>query len=204
MKQGPISKAERWERTHAQIRQAAATLLRTRGLRLPSVADVMKGAGLTVGGFYGHWDSKESLFAEALRETLRGNWTRLVESARGETARERLQTIVRRYLSRAHRDAPELGCPLPTTLGEVAVLGEPYRGELAEELEAYVAGLGRVAEPLGGKQLALGLLALMVGGLGLARATAGTPLSDAILTASRALALAALEHAEHKKKEETT
>lgn len=196
-----VSKAERWERTHTQLRRTAATLLRTRGLRLPSVAEVMQGAQLTVGGFYGHWASKEALFEEALRETLRGSWGQVVEQARGDTARERLQSIARRYLSRAHRDTPELGCPLPTTLGDVAVLGEPYRGAVAEELEALVAGLGRVAEPIGGKQLALGLFALMVGGLGLARATAGTALSDAILTASRALAQAALERAEQRAQE---
>lgn len=203
MKIAPISKAERWERTHAQIRQAAALLLRTRGLRLPSVADVMKGAKLTVGGFYGHWDSKESLFAEALGETLRGNWAQLLAASRGETARERLAALVRRYLSRAHRDAPELGCPLPTTLSDVAVLGEPYRGAVAGELEAFLAGLGKVAEPLGGKQLVLGLVALMVGGLSLARATEGTPLSDAILAASRALALATLERAEQAREKQS-
>jgi TetR/AcrR family transcriptional repressor of nem operon len=198
MKQEPISKAARWERTHAQIRDAAVALLRTRGLRLPSVADVMKRAELTVGGFYGHWDSKEALFTEALREAMRANFVKLADIARGDTAKERLMSVMRRYLSRPHRDAPELGCPLPATLGEVAVLGEPYSGAVAEELEEYVAALGRAAGTLGGRQLALGLLALMVGGLSLARATAGTPLSDAILTASRALAQAALERAEEK------
>lgn len=198
MKHEVLSKAERWERTHAQLRLTAAQLLRTRGLRLPSVADVMKGAQLTVGGFYGHWASKEALFEEALREALRANWAQLVELARGETAKDRLVAIARRYLSRAHRDTPEVGCPLPTTLGDVAVLGEPYRGAVVEEIEALAASLGRVAEPLGGKQLALGLFALMVGGLSLARATAGTPLSDAILSASRALAQAAIERAEQR------
>lgn len=198
MKKEVISRAERWERTHAQLRRTAAELLRTRGLRLPSVADVMKGAKLTVGGFYGHWASKEALFEEALREALTSNWVQLIEHARGETTKDRLVSIVRRYLSRAHRDTPEAGCPLPTTLGDVAMLGEPYRGALAEELGGLVASLGRVAEPLGGKQLALGLLALMVGGLSLARATEGTPLSDAILSASRALAQAALERSEQR------
>lgn len=198
MKRESLTKAERWERTHAQLRLAAGQLLRTRGLRLPSVAEVMKGAQLTVGGFYGHWASKEALFEEALREALRGNWTQMVALARGETVKDRLVSITRRYLSRAHRDAPEAGCPLPTTLADVVVLGEPYRGAVVEEIEALMADLGRVAEPLGGKQLALGLLALMVGGLSLARATEGTPLSDAILSASRALAVAALERAEQR------
>ncbi|MBL9104073.1 MAG: TetR/AcrR family transcriptional regulator [Myxococcales bacterium] len=200
MKDAPSSKAERWARTHGEIRAAAARLLRTRGLRLPSVAEVMQAAERTVGGFYGHWDSKEALFADALRDTMRGNWARLAELARGDTARERLGAIIKRYLSRAHRDAPELGCPLPSTLSDVAVLGEPYRGVVAEELEQFVAILQREAGDLGGRQLALGLLALMVGGLSLARATEGTPLSDAVLAASRALALAALERAEEQEK----
>jgi TetR/AcrR family transcriptional repressor of nem operon len=198
MSEARVSKAEQWERTHTRLRLTAAQLLRTRGLRLPSVAEVMKGAQLTVGGFYGHWASKEALFEEALREALRGNWTQLLATARGETVKDRLVSISRRYLSRAHRDAPESGCPLPTTLGDIAVQGEPYRGAMVEEVEGLMASLGRIAEPLGGKQLALGLFALMVGGLSLARATAGTPLSDAILSASRALAQAALERAEQR------
>jgi len=204
-----LTKAARWERTHTQLRGVAARLLKTRGLRLPSLAEVMQGAQLTVGGFYGHWASKEALFEEALREAMRGNWAAMIEASRGETARERLVGVVHRYLSRAHRDLPEEGCPLPAALGDVAALGEPYSGALAEELEAMATRLGQAAGPLGGKlvgkQLALGLLALMVGGLSLARATAGTPLSDAVLNASRALARAALEHAElqHAKEDAT-
>ncbi len=198
----PLSKAERWERTHAQIRLTAARLLRTRGLRLPSVADVMKGAQLTVGGFYGHWESKEALFEEALRDALSSNWKQLVEMARGETPKEKLQWILRRYLSRSHRDAPEVGCPLPSTLSDITVLGEPYRAAVTEELDSLIGQIGQVAEPIGGKQLALGLFALMVGGLSLARATEGTPLSDAILTASRAFALAAIERAEQRAQSE--
>lgn len=196
--QEPVSKAERWERTHTRIRQEAARLLRTRGLRLPSVAEVMASASLTVGGFYGHWDSKEALFEEALRETLRANQAHLLGLARGDSPRDRLASIARRYLSRAHRDAPEAGCPLPAAIGNVSALGEPYRHALVEELETFAAELGKLSGPLGGKQLALGLFALMVGGLTLARATAGTPLSDSILAASKALALAALERAEQK------
>ncbi len=193
-----MSKAQRWERTHTQIRDTAVRLLRTRGLRLPSVAEVMAGARLTVGGFYGHWDSKEALLEEALREAMRANWSTLLELTRGASPRERLAIVARRYLSRAHRDTPEAGCPLPAAVGDVAALGEPYRSAVAEEIEAMISELGKVAGPLGGKQLALGLFALMVGGLALARATADTPLSDSILTASRALALAALERAEQK------
>lgn len=197
-----LSKAERWERTHGQLRAAAVKLVKTRGLRLPSVAEVMQGAKLTVGGFYGHWASKEAMFEEVLREAMRGNWGLMIDAAKGDTARERLVGVVRRYLSRTHRDLPEHGCPLPAALADVAALGEPYRGALAEELEAMATRLGQEATGIGGKQLALGLLALMVGGLTLARATAGTALSDAVLNASRALARLALERAEQRSDEE--
>jgi TetR/AcrR family transcriptional repressor of nem operon len=201
-KEERLTKAERWERTHTQLRAAAVRLLKTRGLRLPSVAEVMQGAKLTVGGFYGHWASKEAMFEEVLREAMRGNWGLMIDASKGDSARERLVGVVRRYLSRTHRDLPEHGCPLPAALADVAALGEPYRGALAEELEAMASRLGEEAGPLGGKlggkQLALGLLALMVGGLSLARATAGTPLSDAVLSASRALARLALERAEQR------
>lgn len=200
-----LTKAERWERTHAQLRGIASRLVKTRGLRLPSLAEVMQGAELTVGGFYGHWASKEALFVEALRAAMYGNWNLMIQASRGDTARERMVGVVRRYLSRTHRDLPAEGCPLPAVLGDVAALGEPYSGALAEELEAMAKRLGEAAEPIGGKQLALGLLAVMVGGLSLARATAGTPLSDAVLNASRALAKLALERAEqqHEEKEAT-
>ncbi len=200
-----LTKAERWDRTHAQLRGIASRLVKTRGLRLPSLAEVMQGAKLTVGGFYGHWASKEALFVEALRAAMYGNWNLMIQASRGDTARERMVGVVRRYLSRTHRDLPAEGCPLPAVLGDVAALGEPYSGALAEELEAMAKRLGEAAEPIGGKQLALGLLAVMVGGLSLARATAGTPLSDAVLNASRALAKLALERAEqqHAEKEAT-
>lgn len=187
-----MTKAERWTKTHEAVRATAGKLLRARGLSLPSVAEVMKGAQLTVGGFYGHWDSKEALFDEAFRDTYRGMCERILHDLPGEQPRDRVVNVVRRYLSRSHRDGVETGCPLPSTLSDVAVLGDPYRTTLAEELDGFAAELGKVAGPLGGKKLGLGLVALMVGGLTLARATRGTPLSDAVLEASRALAYAAL------------
>lgn len=187
------TKAERWERTHERLRETAAHLLRTRGLILPSVADVMKGAKLTVGGFYGHWDSKEALFDEVLRDTFRGVRENLMRDLTGESPRDRLVLAVRRYLSRTHRDSPDWGCPLPAALSDVMVLGEPYKTTLVEELDALASELGKVAGPLGGKKLALGLVAVMVGGLALSRATRGSPVSDAVLEASRALAYAAID-----------
>ena len=64
-------KAEQKQKSHEAILASAAALLLERGIRASSVMDVMKGAGLTVGGFYGHFESKEHLFTETIRSTAR-------------------------------------------------------------------------------------------------------------------------------------
>jgi len=208
-----MSKAERWARTHGEMLATAARMIRSRGLGAPSVAEVMASLGLTVGGFYGHFASKEALFDEALGTSLRHTWARLLGEVRDQEPKERVRSILRRYLSRSHRDlgtqaaiesakvAPHTedvrtACPLPATLGEVARLGEPFRSTVATEVEQFAAELGRTLAPPNGnadaKKLALGLVVMMVGGISLSRALHGTPLSDAVLEASRHLAYAAI------------
>lgn len=171
-------KAEQKRRTHEAILSSAARLLRTRGMAASSVADVMKGAGLTVGGFYAHFASKQALFAETLRGAMRASWTTLLAAPRGAA-------VLERYLSTQHRDAPAEGCPLPAAIAEVARVGGPAREALAKELDTYVAGFAKL---LGGgaraRGRALALVSLMVGGLALARALRGTPLGDELLRAA--------------------
>src|SRR6476659_6732057 len=103
-------KAEQKQRSHDAILESASTLLRGRGIKASSVMDVMKGAGLTVGGFYGHFASKEELFVATIQEGAKTIWNRLLGSAKGETPRERALSVVRRYLSRQHRDNAVEGC----------------------------------------------------------------------------------------------
>lgn len=195
MKPAPVTKAERKEQTHEAIIASALSLLRKQGIRASSVSDVMKGAGLTVGGFYGHFESKTHLFTEALKGPPGALWKRLLDEATGPTARERMKSVLGRYLSRTHRDRPDDGCILPAAAPEVAREGEPYRSALEQKLEGFAQGLERV---LGGKstanrQRALATLALMVGALTLARAVAGTPLSDEILQAAKTVGEAQLD-----------
>lgn len=186
-------KEERKRRSHEAILASAATLLRERGIQGSSVGEVMKGAGLTVGGFYGHFESKEEMFAEAIRGEASSHWDRLFELARGETPRERALDLLRKYLSRPHRDRPGEGCLLPGTAAEIAREGEPYRSALAERLEGFGRSLADLLEEEGGegrrerREEALGLIALMSGALSLSRAVAGTPLSDELLRAARKL-----------------
>lgn len=181
------------QRSHEAILASAATLLRARGIEGTSVRDVMHGAGLTVGGFYAHFASKEALLAETIKESAKAPWQVLLQSAEGATPRARAVAVMRAYLSRRHRDEPESGCLLPRVTPEVAQLGEPYRGALAAEVETLV---GSLTELLGGKaaarQEALATLALMYGALSLSRALAGGPLSDELLRAARAFGARAL------------
>ena len=183
------TKAERKEQTHEAILHSALSLLRKQGIRASSVSDVMEGAGLTVGGFYGHFESKVHLFTEALQSQQGSLWNRMLDASSAETPRERMKGVLGRYLSRTHRDHPDEGCILPSAAAEVAREGEPYRGALEKKLQGFVQGLERV---LGGKgaanrQRAVATLALMVGALTLSRAVAGTALSDEFLEAAKAL-----------------
>lgn len=187
------ARTEQKERTRQDILASAIRLLRERGIGGASVAEVMKGAGLTVGGFYAHFATKEELVDASLRQSMRQLWDELLGAMGPLRGAEAVAFVVRRYLSRSHRDHPAEGCPLPAVVGDAAQAGQAVRDALADELVFNAEALG---ERLGGerrRQRALALVALMYGGLGLARALAGTPLSDEILKACRDLARQAFE-----------
>lgn len=187
-------KSEQKQRSHDAILESAASLLRRQGIKASSVTDVMKGAGLTVGGFYSHFDSKEQLFATTIQSAAATTWNQLLYSAEGASPRERAFSVVRRYLSRVHRDNAESGCVLPSAAPEVAREGEPYRSALEQELTGFVRSFSEMLEAgESGREKALGLIALMYGALSLSRALAGTPLSDEFLRAAKRLGARALE-----------
>jgi TetR/AcrR family transcriptional repressor of nem operon len=192
------AKAERKERSHETILDSAARLLRERGISGARVADVMHGAGLTVGGFYAHFASKEALIDEALRRTGSELRQRLFHDLDDKPLADRAVVILKRYLSTAHRDQSVDGCPLPAVVGEVGTTAAQHRDVLVEQVEAISAGLegqlAAVPPALTRRHLALGLVALMYGGLSLARALKGTALSDEIIKACRALGATVLGH----------
>jgi len=183
-----VSKDEQKAQTHEEILRSAAELLRQRGIGGSSVADVMRGAGLTVGGFYAHFSSKESLIAATLTRALGEQWGRLMVGLDEVPVEQRLRRVVGRYLSVRHRDEVALGCPLPAVLSEMPAQGEEVRGAFAESFEGHV---GRLSGALGdGEDLdrALALVALLGGALTLSRALKGSPLSERILRAAKAAA----------------
>lgn len=174
------------ERSRARILRAAARTFRADGLS-GSVHAVMRGAGLTHGGFYAHFPDKRALvratLAQAVQETAR---TFQAEAAR-DPARP-LTAALRAYLSRRHRDHPAEGCVLPALAAEVARQPGEVRGEFAGAAEGLLAEFRALMEqerPDASEDDALALLAGLVGALVLARATRGSPLSDRVLLAAR-------------------
>ncbi|MDI6831990.1 MAG: TetR/AcrR family transcriptional regulator [Actinomycetota bacterium] len=182
------AKVERKERSRERILTSAGTLMREKGISGASVAEVMEGAGMTVGGFYAHFASKRSLMAEALRDAFRRSRALLAASAGERKGSEWVNAVARSYLSRQHRDNPHLGCPLPATLGEVAREDAELREALAEEIGESVEEMASRLREAGAdnpRDEALAVLSTMVGGLTLARALKGNALSDQVLLACR-------------------
>jgi TetR/AcrR family transcriptional regulator, transcriptional repressor for nem operon len=193
-------KAEQRQRTHEEILASAARLLRSSGVAGARVADVMAGAGLTVGGFYAHFPSKEALIDEVLRRTASETRAGLFTGLEGTPEDARAERVLKRYLSAAHRDQPTAGCPFPSITSEIATRHPEHRGMLGEQF----GSLARELEPLmpgratNARTLAVGMAALMYGGLSMARALGKSDLSDEVLRACRAfgrLALSAVSSA---------
>jgi len=171
--------------TRERILEAASRLFRERGYDGIGVADLMKGAGLTHGGFYSHFDSKEHLMAEASARALRASaqrWSRIAES----DGTDALARIVRSYLSSRHRDSPGTGCAIATLASEAPRQGGTVRRAINDGLAALVdvlAGLvpGRTAKAR--RERALVAFSAMLGALVLSRAVDDRQLSDEILDA---------------------
>lgn len=196
------TKDEQKQQSHEKILASAASLLRRTGIAGARVADVMKGAGLTVGGFYAHFGSKESLVNEALRRTAAQMRERLFRGLDQKPAAARVEVVLKRYLSVAHRDEFAEGCALPAVVGEIGTTSPEHGEALAEQVAALASELRRHLPggdgALAPRHLALGLIALMFGGLSLARAVRGTALSEEVLRACRALGIHAVRSAAAK------
>jgi TetR/AcrR family transcriptional repressor of nem operon len=196
-----VSKFEQKEQSHQTILVSAAQLLRHRGIAGARVADVMSGAGLTVGGFYAHFASKTELVDETLRETASALRARLFERIEEKPPADRAEVILRRYLSPAHRDLKTEGCPLPAVVGEIGTTAPEHGPVLRELIDAMATELSTHlsgARPVPRRHLALALVALMYGGLSLSRALKGTDLSDELLRACRAVGVLAARSEEAK------
>jgi TetR/AcrR family transcriptional repressor of nem operon len=186
---GRVSQAQATQ-NRERIVDTAARLFRERGMAGVSVADVMAEAGLTHGGFYKHFASKDALVAEAATLAFAQQAARVGDAgptdgspsaSAPESAATGRRALVGAYLSAAHRDDPGNGCPTAGFGGDVARAagGDGTRAAYAKGVEGFARLLSGDDDP------DLITLSTMVGALILSRATAGTDLSDRILTAAR-------------------
>lgn len=184
---------EHKDETRQKILDAAAKLFRSEGYAASGVAKVMGAAELTVGGFYAHFASKEALLAEVMSRSLEMTRTVLMAGLEETRGFPFVREVARRYLSRLHRDLPSEGCALPPLLPEISrqtagtkeVL-EDYLQQLVAEFEERLPGDTKLSK----RDRALALVALLTGGMALARAVKSPELSDRILLACRRFAVA--------------
>lgn len=170
-------KAENRERILAE----ASLQVRRDGLESVSVGTLMKSVGLTHGGFYGHFESRSALLAEALERALLDGEA----NAKGQAsdAPQSLSEIVRGYLSRAHRDARESGCAMAALVSDVARADTSSREVMTDHIETFIAS---VSVALGGDQeRAIVAVSAMIGALALSRVVADPVRSDAFLKTVR-------------------
>ena len=186
-----VSKAQA-EANHQAIEDAASRLFRERGLQGVSVADVMAAAGLTHGGFYAHYDSKDALAASACEAAFtfaKEKWRRRIEAAESPTAAK--ESIAESYLKSAHCDPAVATCPTATLVTDVAraTAEHPIRASYLNGVRQQIdtlAALNTSSDQGVNRDEACVQLATMMGALLLARATHGDPLADEIVEAARA------------------
>ncbi|MBS9479006.1 TetR/AcrR family transcriptional regulator [Ancylobacter radicis] len=170
---------EQMAENRRRILEVASELFRDRGFDAVSVAEVMKAAGLTHGGFYGHFSSKDDLVAQTLAHVL------AADSGEGGDFRAYLGS----YLSPRHRDNPAAGCPTAGLAAAIRHQTPAARGAMTEGLRAQIARIEKALpelDPADRHRAAIGSWAAMVGAVILARAIADPALSDEILEQTRA------------------
>lgn len=174
--------------THERIVRKASVRLREKGAHGIGVADLMKDAGLTHGGFYAHFDSREALVIEGFTHAMDRSterWRKLTERAPPE---KRLAKVVNSYLTPLHRDDPGHGCAIPTLGAEIARENSRTRRAFSGRLERMIDVL---ADQIHGvprkvaRKRAMSAMATMIGTLVMARIAGTGDFSDEILSAGR-------------------
>jgi TetR/AcrR family transcriptional repressor of nem operon len=198
----PRVSRQQTQANRATIEAASSRLFREQGFKAVSVNDLMAAAGLTHGGFYGHFASKDALmaiacdqaFAEsAARWTARADGAAAAAAGDAAAAQAAFDDLVAGYLSPASRANAGSGCPATALAADVAreAAGAPVRAAYTAGIKQLLAQLARISEGADARardERAMLSLATLVGALTLARATDGDPVADAIV----ATAVAAL------------
>jgi TetR/AcrR family transcriptional repressor of nem operon len=174
--------------TRNRIVQNASHALRRRGLNGIGIVGLMKTAGLTRGGFYSHFKSREALVAEAVAYAMGQTASEWRRYAGPSTASDGLEPLVAAYLRREHRDNPARGCPLPAVSADIARSGGKVRRTFTQSPDEMLDGLAAHIPDrpnAEARRLAAGVMATMVGSLILARACDDVELSTSMLEAGK-------------------
>jgi TetR/AcrR family transcriptional repressor of nem operon len=177
--------------TRQRIIDVASAKFRKEGVAAVGIAGLMADAGLTHGGFYAHFGSKEDLVREAMEAALDSTRERMDRAASENGAG--LEGLVRRYLRPAHRDTPEQGCAIASLAAEIARHDISTRTAFSERVSAFLSriaaqlpsGLSEAAR----QTTAISILSVMLGALQLSRVVTDAKLSDEILNSGVEAAL---------------
>ncbi|KRF22373.1 TetR family transcriptional regulator [Phycicoccus sp. Soil802] len=184
---------EHKEATRQRIVDAAGRRFKKDGIDGSGVSTLMTDAGLTNGAFYAHFASKDDLVATVLGDQLDRQAS---EFSKLPAGRAGLEVLVREYLSRAHRDHPDAGCPSAALLDEVARSAPTTKKAYTSGAKAILAEICTrlsPADPASERQTALLLFTMLVGSMQLARALSDKKLSNAVLEDGIQSALALLD-----------
>lgn len=182
------SRAETAE-TRQRIVDVAAELFRANGIHATGLADVMAAAGLSHGGFYRHFGSKDHLVAEACETGLNNIVGKLENASHGHEGQEAFNAVVDAYMSASHRDGPARGCPLAGMASELARADDATRAAAVRGFEALVetlvtsdeSGTKKTAD----RSRAVFALSAMIGALTMSRVIADPEASAALLETVR-------------------
>jgi TetR/AcrR family transcriptional regulator, transcriptional repressor for nem operon len=177
----------RKEVTHERIVGAAARAIRRSGYDGTGVADIMKQVGLTHGGFYAHFASREAMLAEAADRAGAESVATLTRVAAAAPPQEALRSMIRAYLSKEHVEDAETGCPVAALGSETPRQASRVRRAATrriKEMIELVAQYSRDRGERGAHTRALVTVATLVGALVLARAVDDSKLSEALREAS--------------------
>jgi TetR/AcrR family transcriptional regulator, transcriptional repressor for nem operon len=176
-------------RNHQRIVEVAARRIRESGTDGPGVAEIMSEAGLTHGGFYKHFGSRDDLVAEAVDAAVEQGLAGFREAT--ADAEDPLAAFVDWYLSTAHRDDPGSGCSVVALGADVARADERVRAAYRGQVERYVADLeSLLGDDEATRRRAIAAVASMVGAMLISRAVDDESLGEEILREVRATVLA--------------
>jgi TetR/AcrR family transcriptional regulator, transcriptional repressor for nem operon len=179
------SKAEK-AKTHERIVAIASKRFREEGLAGIGIADLMKDAGLTVGGFYKHFNSRDALVAEAVGSALE-LWKRQVDATTSGGPPVTYESLVDEYLSEAHRNHPGTGCPVSALAGDLARSDRRTRALVSRKIRDNIELLATLirntnkTDSGSARAQAVVTYCALVGAIGLARAVSDEELSREIL-----------------------